>query len=214
MKNRVVSREEWLEARSELLVREKAHTRERDRLSEARRALPWVRIEQDYSLMSAEGPKTLSELFLDRSQLIVYHFMFGADWQTPCIGCTAWAEAFNGTTGRFEQADAKLIAVSSAPIEKLLAEQEKRGWRFEWVSSAESDFGIDFHASTDDPNEASRKVGVEEVFFDRGENHGISVFFKDDERQVFHTYSCYNRGVEPMNGAFGYYDLLPKGRAW
>jgi|TARA_Y100000310_G_C20457776_1_gene703873 predicted dithiol-disulfide oxidoreductase (DUF899 family) len=212
--NKVVSREEWLAARHELLVKEKAHTRERDRLSAARRDLPWVRVEKDYLLMSADGPMTLHEFFLDRSQLIVYHFMFGADWDAPCPGCTAWAEAFNGTTTRFKQADARLIAVSRAPIEKLTGEQEKRGWTFTWVSSCDSDFGIDFHVSSQDPDEASRAVGSEVVHFDRGENHGISVFFKNDEGELFHTYSCYNRGIESMNGALGYYDVLPKGRAW
>lgn len=214
MENNVVSREEWLTARYELLQKEKAHTRERDLLSEARRKLPWVRLEKHYELMTTDGHLSLAELFLDRSQLIVYHFMLGADWDEPCVGCSQWADAFSGTTERFEKADARLIAIWSAPIEKIMAVKEARGWRFMWASSMESDFNVDFYASSKDLQETVSHVGAEEVEFERGENHGISVFFKDESGTVFHTYSCYNRGVEPMNGSFGYYDLLPKGRAW
>jgi predicted dithiol-disulfide oxidoreductase (DUF899 family) len=214
MKNSIVSREEWLATRAELLLKEKAHTVARDQLSEARRNMPWVQLEKNYELMTTDGYCSLEDLFLGRSQLIVYHFMLGQDWDEPCVGCSQWADAFSGTTERFEKADARLIAVSRASIEKIAAVQERRSWRFTWASSMESDFNVDFYASSDDLENETRQVGAEEVEFDRGENHGISVFFKDESGAVFHTYSCYNRGVEPMNGSFGYYDLLPRGRAW
>ena len=134
------------------------------------------------------------------------------------MGCTAWANAFNGTTDQFVHADAALIAVSRAPYEMLAAQSERRGWDFTWVSSANSDFNVDFYASSEDKSDLSSKtIGGEtgeRVEFDRGENHGVSVFAKNDNGEVFHTYSTYNRGIEAMNGALGYLDLLPKGRAW
>lgn len=214
MEHSVVSREEWLAARQELLVQEKAHTRERARLAEARRDLPWVKVEKIYDFITEEGPMSLAELFLDQSQLVIYHFMFAPDWEKPCPGCTEWGEAMTGTTHRFPGTDARLIAVSRGPLEKLLVEKERRGWDFPWVSSADSDFNIDFHASAVEPQEETRQFGIEKVEFWHGENHGVSVFFKDENGAVYHTYSCYNRGIEAMNGAFGYYDVLPNGRPW
>ena len=218
MLNDIVSRERWLEVRAELLSEEKRHTRERERLAKQRQQLPWVKLEKPYTFDGANGEVTLSELFADRSQLIVYHLMFGPDWEVPCDGCTSWANAFNGTTYLFARADARLIAVSRAPYDKLAAQSARNGWRFTWVSSFRSDFNLDFYASSDDLSSESSKTigreGGERVWFDRGENHGVSVFMKDEGGDLFHTYSTYNRGIEAMNGAFGYFDLLPKGRAW
>jgi predicted dithiol-disulfide oxidoreductase (DUF899 family) len=210
----IVSREEWQAARDELLVLEKAHTRERERIAQLRRDLPRVLLEKDYLLISEEGAIPLQAVFRDHAQLAVYHLMFGEEWDTPCIGCTQWADALNNTTHYFKGAGASLVAVSSASIEKIMAEKEKRGWTFTWLSSSNSDFNVDFHGASNDSNESSRSVGSEEVFFDRGENHGVSIFSKNDDEQVLHTYSSYNRGIEELNGAFGYYDLLPNGRKW
>ena len=218
MNNQVVSRAAWLEARRELLTKEKAHTQASERLAKLRRQLPWVKLEKDYVLQGTDGNVSLLELFADCSQLVVYHLMFGPEWETPCIGCTSWANAFNGTTDLFQRADARLIAVSRAPVEKLVVERETKGWSFVWVSSIDSDFNVDFYASSEDLSKTSTKViggdDGELVEFDRGENHGVSVFAKNEEEVIFHTYSTYNRGIEAMNGAFGYFDLLPKGRAW
>ncbi|MCZ6855069.1 MAG: DUF899 family protein [Gammaproteobacteria bacterium] len=218
MQNEIVSREAWLAARRQLLVKEKAHTREREQLAKLRQELPWIKIDKDYVFTGPTGEISLPELFLDRSQLAIYHFMFGPDWETPCTGCTSWANAFNGTTYLFKQADARLVAVSRAPYEKLAAQQEKFGWNFTWVSSFDSDFNFDFFASSVDLSEGSTRTvddeGGESVSFDRGENQGVSIFFKNTDEQIFHTYSTYNRGIEDLNGAFGYFDLLPKGRAW
>lgn len=218
MQNEVVSREAWLKARAELLAKEKEHTRARTSLAEARRKLPWVRLEKDYVLTGAEGEIAFSDLFLGRSQLAIYHLMFGSGWDAPCIGCAQWANALNGTTGTFKKADARLIAVSRAPYEEIEEQREKLGWTFTWVSSFSSDFNVDFLASSDDLSEGTSAYvdgeGGEQVHFDRGENHGASVFYRNETGEIFHTYSVYNRGIEELNGAFGYYDALPKGRPW
>jgi len=222
MQNEVVSRQSWLQARAELLVKEKAHTRARAELAAARRQLPWVKLDKDYVLTGANGDVTFAELFKGRSQLLVYHLMFGPGWSDPCVGCTQWANAFNGTAAYFSGADARLIAVSRAPYDEIVQQRDKLGWTFSWLSSYESEFNEDFYASAQDTSgdstltiggEGSGEDGGEQVGFDRGENHGVSVFYRNDEG-IFHTYSTYNRGIEAMNGAFGYFDLLPKGRPW
>ena len=213
MQNEVVSREEWLAARLELLKAEKAHTQARQALAEQRKKLPWVRIDKEYLFAGPDGPVSLVDAFKGRSQLAVYHLMFGPGWDEPCPGCTQWANALNGTTGTFGAADARLIAVSRAPIDEIEQQKERLGWSFSWLSSHECDFNYDFHASSEGGAETGQADG-QSIGFLRGENHGVSVFYRNDADEVFHTYSAYNRGIEAMNGAFGYYDLLPKGRAW
>ncbi len=216
--NEIVDRETWLKARAELLVREKAHTRARAELAAARRELPWVKVDKAYEFTGPDGPVTFAELFKDRSQLAVYHLMFGPGWEAPCPGCTQWANALNGTTRTFGPADARLICISRAPYPEIAEQKSRLGWGFSWVSSFGSEFNYDFHASALDTSGESAVAiggeGGEEVRFDRGENHGVSVFCKDEAGQIYHTYSAYNRGIEALNGAFGYYDLLPKGRPW
>lgn len=218
MTHPVADRTTWLEARAALLEKEKAFTRARAELAAERRSLPWVKVEKDYRFQTEQGEQSLADLFLDRSQLAIYHLMFGPGWSAPCPGCTQWANALNGTTGAFKQADARLIAVSRAPLDEMLPHKERLHWRFPWVSSFGSEFNYDFHASavdTSGPSEARIGGGEGElVGFDRGENHGVSVFCRDEAGTLYHTYSAYNRGIEELNGAFGYFDLLPKGRAW
>ena len=226
-----VSRAEWLVARAQLLAKEKAHTQARAELAAQRRALPRVRLDKHYRLTGPEGEADFGTLFESASQLIVYHLMFGPDWEQPCIGCAAWADAFNGTTAQFARADARLIAVSRAPYDKLVSAAAERRWEFSWYSALGSDFSYDFYASSHDESPlSSRRIGPadqetpagptgaedtrELVEFDRGENHGISVFSKDPDGLIYHNYSSYNRGIEAANGAMGYFDLLPKGRAW
>ena len=212
--HRVVSREEWLQARRELLAEEKAWTRERDRLSAKLRALPWVRVEKDYVFDEAGGPVTLAELFDGRSQLIVYHFMFGPDWEEGCIGCSLLCDHVDGARRHFEHNDVSFVAVSRAPVAKLDAYRHRMGWAFRWVSSAGNDFNLDYHVSF--PG-GSRGSGVN-YNFEQRPDHGIdelsgrSVFFKDADGTVYHTYSNYARGGEPFLGVYAFLDIVPKGR--
>ena len=215
MTREIVDRESWLNARAQLLEREKAHTRARAELAQARRALPWVKLDKCYTLMGPSGEVPLGEAFGGQSQLAVYHVMFGPGWSSVCPGCREWANALDGTTAAFPRADAQLIAVSRAPIDQINAMKAQLGWRFTWLSSFASDFNVDFYGSSDDRRASSTKtVGVETVEFDRGENHGVNVFARNEAGEIFHTYSAFNRGIEAMNGAFGYFDALPNGRAW
>lgn len=214
-KNRsVVSRAEWMEARRRLLEKEKEFTRARDRLSEERRALPWVPVEEEYLFDRPGGTVNLGELFEGRSQLIVYHFMFAPDWSAGCKSCSFWADNFDPIVVHLNQRDVSLVAVSRAPLAKLQAFSKRLGWSFEWASSFGTNFNYDFGVSFT-PDEvaagrASYNFGNERIF--GPEMPGISVFFKDSEGAVFHTYSCYARGLDMMNTAYQYLDLVPNGR--
>jgi predicted dithiol-disulfide oxidoreductase (DUF899 family) len=212
--HRVVSQKEWLAARQSLLAEEKAWTRERDRLAAKRRALPWVRVEKNYVFEGAGGPMSLADLFDGRSQLIVYHFMFGPDWEEGCVGCSFHCDHVDAARQHFEQNDVSFAAVSRAPIEKLEAYRRRMGWTFRWVSSANSDFNLDYHVSF--PN-GTRGDGVYYNFEQRpdpgiDELSGRSVFFKDEDGTIYHTYSSYARGGEPFLGVYAFLDIVPKGR--
>ena len=209
MKHSVVSREIWLKERMALLRREKTVTHELDLLALERQKLPWVRIEKSYTLETSAGTVSFVDLFGDYSQLIIYHFMYGPEWPRPCDGCSGWADAFNGTLDQIQCHDANLVAVSRAPIDMINRVQESKGWTFIWASSFNSDFNIDFSMSARLDSE-SAMVGDELITYDRGESGGINVFVKEEGR-IFHTYSAHNRGIQQMNGAFGYVDLLPFG---
>jgi predicted dithiol-disulfide oxidoreductase (DUF899 family) len=213
-KPRIVSKERWLAARRALLAEEKAWTRERDRLARKRRALPWVRVEKEYVFEGAEGPLTLGELFDGRSQLVVYHFMFGPGWKEGCPGCSLLADQVDGARRHFEHNDVSFAAVSRAPIAKLEAYRERMGWAFRWVSSAGCDFNLDYNVSFPD---GTRRRGVVYNFEkqpDPGidELHGTSVFFKDADGAIYHTYSTYARGDEPLMPVYAWLDIVPKGR--
>jgi predicted dithiol-disulfide oxidoreductase (DUF899 family) len=210
----IASREQWIAANRALLIEEKAWTRERDRLAAKRRALPWVRVEKDYVFQSRTGSVTLAELFDGRSQLIVYHFMFGPDWEQGCVGCSLFCDHVDGARQHFEHNDVSFVAVSRAPIEKLEAYRKRMGWTFRWVSSAGNDFNFDHHVSFPD---GSREGGVFYNFEQRpdpgtDELSGRSVFFKDDDGAIYHTYSNYGRGGEPFLGVYAFLDIVPKGR--
>ena len=210
----IVSQSQWLEARRALLAEEKAWTRERDRLAEQRRALPWVKIETNYVFQGEAGPVTLSELFDDRSQLIVYHFMFGPGWEEGCPGCSLLADHVDSPRQHFERNDVSFVAVSRGPLEKLLDYRKRMGWTFRWVSSAANDFNYDFHVSFP---EAARKQGVFYNFAkipdpEIDELPGVSVFYKGADGSIFHTYSTYGRGGEMFLGVYGWLDVVPKGR--
>lgn len=210
----VVSREQWIAARRALLVEEKAWTRERDRLSANRRALPWVKVEKDYVFQGVEGPVRLADLFDGRSQLIVQHFMFGPEWEEGCPGCSLMADHIDGPRQHFEHNDVSFVAVSRAPIEKLETYRRRMGWRFRWVSSAESDFNFDYNVSFPD---GTREHGVFYNFERRpdpevDELSGASVFHKDADGTIYHTYSSYGRGGEMYLSVYGWLDVVPKGR--
>ena len=210
----IVSQAEWLSARKALLAKEKEFTKARDALSAERRALPWVKIDKNYVFDGPDGKQTLADLFDGRSQLIVYHFMFGPDWQAGCPHCSHWADNFNGIIVHLNQRDVTMVAISRAPYAKLAAYEKRMGWTFKWVSSLETDFNFDFHVSFT-PEEVSAKDAM--LNFKRqdpkvSEREGVSIFFKDATGAVFHTYSTYERGIDMLSVDYNFLDLVPKGR--
>ncbi|WP_035724275.1 DUF899 domain-containing protein [Fodinicurvata fenggangensis] len=214
LQNAVVSREDWLEARKALLAREKELTRQRDALSAARRELPWVKVEKTYVFETLEGPKSLGELFEGRSQMIVHHFMFGPGWKEGCIGCSFAADHAEGALVHLENHDVSYLRVSRAPLAELEAYRQRMGWCARWVSSHDSDFNYDFQVSFT-PEQLARgeidynyaKSGIQSE--DLG---GLSVFYRNAEGEVFHTYSAFGRGDELLDTTYMFLDLTPEGR--
>ncbi len=213
--HKVVSRDEWLIARQQHLIKEKEFTRLRDQLSQERRELPWVKIDKPYIFDGPNGKESLAEVFAGRSQLLVYHFMFGPEWSEGCKSCSFWADNFNSIIVHLNHRDATMVAISRAPLEKLLAFQQRMGWTFKWLSSYDNDFNSDFHVSftKDDlaqgPTSYNYRVRETQT---EGEAPGLSVFHRDASGVIFHTYSCYGRGLDMLNGAYHHLDVLPKGR--
>jgi predicted dithiol-disulfide oxidoreductase (DUF899 family) len=222
--HQVVSKEQWLQARKRLLTKEKEFTYLREQLSAERLALPWLRIDKDYKFDGPQGRETLTQLFGDRSQLVVYHFMFAPEWEAGCKNCSFWADNFNGIVDHLRQRDVSFVAISRAPSAKLQAFEKRMGWTFKWVSSGDSDFNYDFEVSFKPEaharGEAMYNFDKLSKFRSRGVNldfapsdmPGISVFAKDEQGTVYRTYSAYGRGIDMMNTAFQYLDLVPKGR--
>jgi len=212
--HKVVSREEWLVARKEHLAKEKEFTRLRDQLSQQRRALPWAKVEKAYIFDGPNGKETFAELFAGRSQLLVYHFMFHPSWNEGCKSCSFWADNFNGIMVHLNQRDVTMAVISKAPLDQLEVFKKRMGWNFKWVSSFSTDFNRDYQVSfTPEELEKGEMYHNYEVRkFPREEAAGISVFYKDQEGNIFHTYSCYARGLDMLNGAYHYLDLVPKGR--
>lgn len=211
---RVVSRNDWLAARRELLEQEKQLTRQRDAVNEQRRRLPMVRVDKEYVFDTPSGRKRLADLFDGRSQLIVYHFMFGPDWQEGCRSCSFLADHIDGTLVHLAHRDVTFTAVSRAPLAHLETFKQRMGWRFQWVSSAPSDFNFDFHVSFAPEEQAKGRVyyNYDMMEFPSEEAHGASVFYKNDAGEVFHTYSSYARGCDVLVGTYNYLDFVPKGR--
>lgn len=209
----VVSREEWLKARKAHLKSEKALTRMRDLVSAERRTLPWVKVEKTYVFDTPEGKQTLSDLFGDNSQLIIHHFMWRHDLDMGCVSCSLEADHAEGALVHLENHDVSYVRVSRAQLAKLEAYKKRLGWKAKWVSSADSDFNFDYHVSFTKEELAKGEVnynyGMVEGF---DELPGLSVFFKDKDGTVYHTYSSYARGNEEVIGAFIYLDITPKGR--
>ncbi|WP_265517116.1 DUF899 domain-containing protein [Nitratireductor luteus] len=215
MQNKTVSREEWLIARKELLSREKQASRLRDEIAAERRGLPWVKINKEYVFDTPQGRKTLAELFDGRSQLIVQHFMFAPDWNAGCPGCSFEADHVDGARQHFLHKDVTFVAVSRAPIARIEAYRKRMGWSFPWVSSGDSDFNYDFNVAFRKQDlEQGKAIYNYEVIKDPGIDDlpGLSVFYKDRDGAVFHTYSTYARGGEELLGALMYLDLTPIGR--
>jgi predicted dithiol-disulfide oxidoreductase (DUF899 family) len=215
---KVVSQDEWLEARRALLVKEKAHMRAGDALAGERRALPWVKIEKSYAFDTEHGRKTLAELFGDRSQLIVHHFMFAPEWDAACPGCSFQAEHVDGPARHLEHHNAGIVAVSRAPLAKIMAYRERMGWHFDWMSSFGSDFNYDFHVSFRKEQVARGAVDynfgtitVDPRYIDE-ELPGLSVFAKNGAGEIFLTYSTYARGLDALLDTNHYLDVTPEGR--
>jgi len=211
---KVVSREEWLTARKKLLAKEKQLTRERDALAAERRQLPWVKVDKNYVFDSPGGRKTLADLFDGRSQLIVYHFMFGPEWNEGCPSCSFNMDHTDGALPHLAQRDVSFAAVSRAPLSKIDPFKKRMGWRFAWVSSFGTDFNSDYRASFTPEEMAKSKVeyNFDLVEFPSAEAPGISVFYKDKNGNIFHTYSAYARGTENVVNTYNYLDFVPKGR--
>lgn len=213
-KTKVVSRAEWLAARRELLAKEKELTHLKDALAKQRQALPWVKIEKNYEFDTPQGKKTLADLFDGRSQLIIYHFMFGPGWGEGCVGCSFYSDHVDGALQHLLQHDVSYVAVSRAPLAEIEPFKKRMGWNFPWVSSFGSDFNYDYHVSFPKEDLAKGKVyynfGMYEVPSE--EIAGTSVFYKDENGDVFHTYSQYARGGEGAIGTYQFLDITPKGR--
>ncbi|MEO8126241.1 MAG: thioredoxin family protein [Bryobacteraceae bacterium] len=210
----VVSQAEWLAARKNLLTKERNFTHERDALSAERRKLPWVKVEKDYVFDTTQGKKSLSDLFDGKSQLIVYHFMFGPGWKEGCPSCSFVADHIDGSVVHLANRDVKLLVVSRAPLAEIEAFQKRMGWHFQWVSSYGTEFNYDYHVSF-----AKDEMQQGEVYYNYGmttfpaeEAPGASVFYKNEAGDVFHTYSTYARGLDILLGAYNLLDMAPKGR--
>jgi predicted dithiol-disulfide oxidoreductase (DUF899 family) len=211
---KIVSRDEWLAARKKLLAKEKQLTRERDALAAERRQLPWVKVENNYVFAGPNGEVRLADLFAGKSQLIVYHFMFGPEWNEGCPSCSFNMDHTDGALVHLAQRDVSFAAVSRAPYPKIAAFKKRMGWRFNWVSSNGGDFNRDYHVAF-----TREELLKGEVYYNFGMNKfpseeapGISVFYKDEKGDIFHTYSAYARGTETTISTYNYLDFVPKGR--
>lgn len=209
----VVSHDEWLKARIALLAAEKELTRRRDELSRQRRELPWERVEKNYGFAGPEGPEALADLFRGKSQLIIYHFMLGPNWEEGCKSCSYLADHFDGPQIHLAHRDVAFAAVSRAPIVRIQAFRKRMGWRFHWVSSYGTEFNRDYGVQFT-PDELAGEVPYNygKQRFGAEEAPGLSVFYKNDADEIFHTYSAYARGLDALVGAYQFLDLVPKGR--
>jgi predicted dithiol-disulfide oxidoreductase (DUF899 family) len=206
--HKVVSREEWGPLRASLLEKEKQLTRARDSLAAEVRSLPWIKLESPYVFHTTDGDKTLAELFDGKSQLVVYHLMFGSGWKAACPSCTFWADNFTGLKHHLPQRDVSFKAISRAPLEDLLAYKKRMGWEFDWVSAADTAFNFDLGHSNPNPPEIKdpERPHVQDI-----ERPGISIFSRDGD-DVYQTYYTTARGLEVLNPVYGILDLVPKGR--
>jgi predicted dithiol-disulfide oxidoreductase (DUF899 family) len=213
MQHKIVSQDEWVKARKALLEKEKEFTRLRDKMTAQIRALPWHKIEKDYYFTSPKGKESLADLFDGKTQLAMYHFMLGPDWDQGCKSCSFWADSFQGIPIHLAHRDVSFVVVSRAPLSKIEQFKKRMGWNFKWVSSFESDFNFDFGVSFKDQDERSGRVvyNYTEGPYLNDEMPGASLFYRRN-KEVFHTYSTYARGIDILNCAYNWLDLVPKGR--
>ncbi|WP_421873894.1 DUF899 domain-containing protein [Pararhizobium sp.] len=216
MSNPVVSRDEWLEARRALLVTEKEETKLRDKIRAARQNMPWVKVDKAYLFETPQGQRTLADLFDGRSQLMIYHFMFGPDWEAGCPGCSFLSDHIDGTLAHLNNHDVTYVTVSRAPLDKIEAYKKRMGWKFPWVSSFGSDFNFDYHVSFTKEELESGKVfyNFRETSGDDAHDElpGMSAFIRDEAGNIYHTYSDYARGGEEILTTLMILDRAPKGR--
>ena len=210
---RVVSKEEWVAARKELLAKEKALTRQRDALAEERQRLPWVKVTKKYEFDTAAGKKNLAELFGGKSQLVIYHFMLGPDWEQGCPSCSLLADHMDNLGIHLAQRDVRLLIVSHAPMSKIEAFKKRMGWRFPWASAFGSDFNFDYEVSVKKEDATKEHIyNYALTKFPSEERPGMSIFYKNEKGEVFHTYSVYGRGLEDLMSVYMILDRVPKGR--
>lgn len=212
--SKVVSAAEWLAARRELLKKEKEFTRLRDELSRQRRELPWEKVQKSYTFDGPAGKETLADLFGGRSQLIVYHFMFGPGWKEGCPSCSFLSDHIDASVPHLAARDVRLMVISRAPLAEIEAFKKRMGWQFHWVSSNATDFNYDYQASMSKEEQGQSEVyyNYEMQKFPAEERPGTSVFYKDASGDIFHTYSSYARGLDILVGAYNWLDIAPKGR--
>jgi len=212
--HKIVSHDEWLAARKAYLAEEKAFSRARDALSKKRRELPWEKVDKTFVFDGPNGKETLADLFAGKSQLIVYHFMLGPDWEQGCPSCSLLADHFDGAVIHLAQRDVSFVVVSRAPLAQIEKFKRRMGWRFKWMSSFGSDFNYDYQVSATPEEKASGTAmyNYEVTTFPSDERPGASVFYKNEAGEVFHTYSTYGRGLDMFIGAYHFLDVAPKGR--
>lgn len=210
----VVSRADWIAARTAFLAKEKEFTRLRDDLSRQRRELPWVKVEKEYVFDGPAGRETLAQLFENRSQLVVYHFMFSPEWDQGCKHCSFRADHYDAMQVHLHHRDVTMAIISRAPLAKIEPFQQRMGWKFKWVSSFGNEFNHDFNASFTPEENQAKQAFYNFALVDAGptDREGVSVFYKDGSGTLYHTYSCYARGIDMLNGTYQFLDLVPKGR--
>jgi len=213
-KHKVVSQKEWIAARKALLKNEKKLTHLREKVAEERRALPWEKVDKEYVFDTSNGRETLADLFGDKSQLVVYQFMFAPEWNEGCPHCSFWADHYDGMQPHLKQRDVSFVVVSRAPLDKIEPFKKRMGWQFKWVSSGQTDYNYDYQASFH-AEDIKRKKGFynyQTFPINVTDREGISVFYKDETGAIFHTYSTYARGIDAVNPTYQFLDLMPKGR--
>ncbi|MEZ5757962.1 MAG: DUF899 family protein [Emcibacteraceae bacterium] len=214
MEHKIVCKQEWIKYRKELMIKEKELKKLSDHVSQARRDMPWVEVEKNYTFHGPEGDITFGELFKGKKQLIVQHFMYGADWDEGCPRCSAIADCHNGINIHLNQRDINMVVISNGPLENLLNYKKRMGWSFDWYSCLGTDFGYDFDVSftkeaydngTATYNYSPLKNPVDEL-------SGVSVFIKGDDGKIYHTYSAFFDSLEPLLTFYRYMDITPIGR--